>query len=129
MLNLDETITKLQNWAANEPLILCLIIFGSYAKGTADERSDLDIAVINDYERGDMDRHVAFIYNKNRWLGELQSLLGFSMIHLEWYDYEFSNTECVKSGLNEASILIYADSSLECNVLTKIDKSKWRNVI
>ena len=41
----DEQVSKIRDWARSTPKVRELRLFGSYAKGSAHEDSDIDLAV------------------------------------------------------------------------------------
>ncbi|MCI5687975.1 MAG: nucleotidyltransferase domain-containing protein [Emergencia sp.] len=69
-----------------------VILFGSRAKGTHTERSDIDIAVIG----GDFD---SFYWKIKE---EVHSLLSFDMI-----DYDASSSEQLKKEIEKDGVVIY----------------------
>ena len=68
-MRLDEpTLEKLRAFFATRP-VLKAYVFGSFARGEADEKSDVDIMV-------DLDRSVSFGLGFFGMIGDLEELLG-----------------------------------------------------
>jgi predicted nucleotidyltransferase len=68
-MRLDEpTLEKLRAFFATQP-VLKAYLFGSFARGEADEKSDVDIMV-------DLDRSVSFGLGFFGMVGDLQDMLG-----------------------------------------------------
>jgi len=80
MINVASPATKarLARWAALYRRIRCLVVFGSYAKGTADEESDLDIAVVVRLPTEPSERLLQWTDDKPKWLNELRDLMGWT---------------------------------------------------
>src|SRR5665213_1155205 len=70
----DAALAALEKWAALCPSILRLYIFGSWAKGTATERSDLDLAVVLSEAHGNQLSEL--IVNAAEWKKLLTNALG-----------------------------------------------------
>jgi predicted nucleotidyltransferase len=70
---MDDLRAKLQGWAATKATIKALYVFGSYARGTAQPDSDLDLA----FEFTGVDEPDAeLICNARAWKTELTWLTG-----------------------------------------------------
>ncbi|SRR6266404_4139117 len=64
----------LAQWAAQQPEILGLFVFGSFAKGTAKADSDLDLAVeLDDTRETEL---TVLVSNAGRWQTALSGLTG-----------------------------------------------------
>lgn len=112
-LDIESAVPKLQRWAVANPYIGKLWLFGSYAKGTAREDSDLDIAieiVIPPEREGKENALAVYICEKQAWQKELQELLGFGKVQLEQLDPD--GTPHVRKGVEEASLLVYTRNQL-----------------
>ncbi|MGH9459920.1 MAG: nucleotidyltransferase family protein [Vicinamibacteria bacterium] len=107
MVDLDLAKNRLRTWAEGNPLVRALLIFGSYAKGTAQPGSDLDLAVVISPARGDADAFTTWIACGDAWTGELRRLLGFDRVQLEWLDVDGGETPTVAAGVDEARIVVY----------------------
>ncbi len=70
----EEWISSIQQWAANEPLIEGVYIFGSRVKGTHRPNSDFDIAVLV-HGADAAERDSNFICNAARWRKSLSAIL------------------------------------------------------
>jgi predicted nucleotidyltransferase len=85
MLDIETTKGLLINWAQkNYPRLCALAIFGSYADGTAVERSDLDLAGFiapnASWTRGEqLSEEIDCCHD---WTKELEHLLGFRKVSL-----------------------------------------------
>lgn len=106
MINVASPVTKarLARWAASHPRIRCLIVFGSYAKGTANEESDLDIAVVVRLPAEASEKLLQWMDDKPKWLNELRDLLTFRDIQLEELSPEDPH---VTKYVREAHIVMY----------------------
>jgi len=74
MLNLEEILKKITDGLNSSPKPLKFILFGSYAKGTPHDDSDIDLVVILDKE-GKSDSYKTLISNRveiSRRLRELK---------------------------------------------------------
>lgn len=96
----------LQQWAAGNPHIGELRIFGSYAKGSARPDSDLDVAVrVVRKKPGDTTVWVTALCECTEWEKEMTQLLGIQA------DVEDITGEHVSQYAQEASILVYLDEA------------------
>lgn len=108
-LDIQSVIPELQQWAAANPYIWKLWIFGSYAKGAATDASDLDIAieiVIPPEREGKENALAVYICEKETWQKELQDLLGFGKVQVEQLD--LNETPHVRKGVEEANLFVYS---------------------
>lgn len=106
LLDLEKARPILQQWAAENPYIGELRIFGSYAKGTARPDSDLDCAVrVVRKKPGDTTVWVTACFECPEWGKELSRLLGVEV------DMEDITGEHVSQYVQEASILVYLDEA------------------
>ena len=106
LLDLEKAKPILQQWAADNPHIGELRIFGSNAKGTARADSDLDVAVrVVRKKPGDTTILVTACFECPEWGKELSQLLGVEV------DMEDITGEHVSQYVQEASILVYSDES------------------
>ena len=97
------TNKKLKKWASERPEIECLIIYDSYARGNADDESDIDIALKVKPETGDMDNLVNYLYNEDNWIQELEKLLNLpGKVHLK-----STEMPTVKQSILQAKIIVY----------------------
>lgn len=109
MLDLSQVIPKLKKWACRQESIYALYIFGSYAKGTATEESNLDLAVIVVPDLGDTSALAAFICeeDENQWEQEIKQILNFEKVRLHFY-----HSQAVKSAVKESRIMVYLRKKL-----------------
>lgn len=108
LLNLSNAITKLRQWAEREPLVLALILYGSYARGTANPDSDLDIALVINSEPGDTNPSTTWMFNEERWTADLKMLLDFPKVHLMWLGG--NKTPTIEAALEQGRIEVYVRS-------------------
>ena len=101
----DVQHRALSSWAARNPRVLRVVLFGSRVKGTHRLDSDLDIAV--ELEPGeDSDAILAtWIHHCDDWKTEMSSIVPFD-VDLHWRDI-FGTTGVVDQGINEASEVVY----------------------
>jgi len=71
----DAWISAVRNWAAKQPDVSEVYLFGSRAKGFAKASSDLDIALIVNPRSEHDDAFTVWFFNADRWSAELQSLV------------------------------------------------------
>lgn len=103
-MDLDRAKAILCRWAEANPLIGELRIFGSYAKGTANPDSDLDVAVrVVRKLSGDTSVWVTALCECPRWGEELSHLLGVKV------DVQDITGEHVGQFVQDASSLVYQD--------------------
>lgn len=117
MLRIETAIPMLRQWAEANPYISKLWIFGSYAKGNAKDDSDLDIAVeiiIPAVRRDNENVLAVYISEKDTWKKELQKLLSFEKVQIEYLDAK--ETPTVKNGVQEANILAYCRTCMTIEV-------------
>jgi uncharacterized protein len=93
----------LRSWGSSKPFVRRLWIYGSRAKGTAREDSDLDVAVEIEPVGNDEESYTSFVSEANGWRTELQPMLTYKL-HLKWYDRV---NKPVWDGVNSAGILVF----------------------
>lgn len=95
----------LRNWAAANPEIRGLAVFGSHVKGTARPSSDIDIAVIfRPTHRATDEILFDWIDGKRRRVAEIAKLLSIEPCKVQLEDL----TKChVRQYAKDASLLIY----------------------
>src|SRR3569833_791953 len=98
-----EDVEAIQHWAALNPVIKRVWIFGSRARGTARPDSDLDIAVEHDSLPGDSNANTTAIGEAENRRHQLQTRVGLT-VDLE--TKQPSNTQTKEAALNESSVLI-----------------------
>ena len=82
------------DWAGATPEIVALYVCGSRARGTARPDSDLDLAV--EVDGGSFGPLVKFVLSRVRWIEELRSLTGISVIDLELIEVSKSVKDAVE---------------------------------
>lgn len=104
-MEIDQAKGLVHSWAAAHPIITKVWIYGSRARGTHRDDSDLDVAV---QVRGDYtidEQFSVWMSASSELQVSLQSLLPI-LVQLEWYGNE-SETEIIHSGIAEGSLLVY----------------------
>lgn len=74
MRTIDDFRQALAKWAESKPTLKALCVFGSYARGTATEKSDLDLAFefCGVFDEADCE----LISNAQQWKTEVAELTG-----------------------------------------------------
>jgi predicted nucleotidyltransferase len=98
----DEICEAVQAWAAGEPLIRRVYLFGSRAKGSAKENRDVDIAIFFDCQPSA--RTSELIQNVRVWRSALQSRLAVSP---DIQPVRRFSEPCVWKYLKECRICLY----------------------
>jgi predicted nucleotidyltransferase len=96
---------RVARWAAAQPLVLRAWIFGSRARGTSRDESDIDVAIEIRKLSGDSCPWTTFMFEGERFKHSLQELLSLEL-DLQWYG-GLLETPTIHSGLQESSILVY----------------------
>ena len=99
----------LRAWALATPCVRKVSIFGSWAKGTSRDDSDLDVAVEIDPVGSDESAYVSWFHEKAPWHTELQQQLDVKL-DLEWFD-PAGSTPTIAKGLSEANVVVYERAS------------------
>ncbi len=111
----EEVRAKLARWAAENPVIDCVVIYGSYAKGTADEESDLDLMVASQAVdlADEIERAAA-------WKEQLQRMLCFQNVSL----YHYSPGESRTMGfVKDCHIVVYDRRGRLDEILAQVARS------
>ena len=106
VIELEAAQKQLKMWAEANPYVLALLIFGSYAKGTATSTSDLDVAVVIAPAHGE-DAFTTWMAEGDKWADEVRALLGFQDVDLQWWDVDGGTTPTIAAGLEEATVSVY----------------------
>jgi len=109
--NLDMDISTIKVWASSNSSIKKVYLYGSHVLGTANNNSDLDIAIEIEKRQSDSNKLATWISLKDKWVRELQSQLKIKL-HLEWY--EASETPTVQSGISRGHVIIYKKQEQQC---------------
>jgi predicted nucleotidyltransferase len=83
MIDLEAARRVLDAWGHANPHIRVLLIYGSYAKGTATPKSDLDVAVVI-APADEEDAFTTWTAESDKWTEEIRALLGFRGVDLQW---------------------------------------------
>jgi predicted nucleotidyltransferase len=99
----------LREWASATPCVRKVWIFGSRAKGTFQDGSDLDVAVQIDPVNPDETPYASWFHEKAEWHAQLQLRLRVKL-DLEWFDPNGS-TPTIAKALSEGGVVIYERAS------------------
>jgi hypothetical protein len=108
--DLEGLSVAVANWAAGEPLIRRVYLFGSRAKGTARPDSDIDLAILHSIDPAvagacpkDQEHQFTWWDHRERWTLELQARLeGRADVH-----QLFPESRYVRRGLKECRRCLY----------------------
>ena len=100
----QSDIEAIRSWAASEPLVRRVWVYGSRVRGTECPDSDIDIAIEHDARPGDSGPLATSLFELNSWHDQLSPKLGVKL-HLESYIPGVTTT--IQAGLDESSVLIY----------------------
>ncbi|NGM78791.1 nucleotidyltransferase family protein [Burkholderia multivorans] len=106
IVEIREIVTE---WAASQPLIRKVWLFGSRVRGTERPDSDIDVAVEVRRLPGDSSEWTTFACERERLSAALQTLFPLP-VQLEWYGGA-DETPTVHAGLQESSMMVYEASS------------------
>ncbi len=105
--DLNTIKASIEKWATNIQTIRSVWFFGSRAKKTNRDDSDLDVAIELIYT--DPDSALAhWMFDREKWLKEIQEFSIIS-IDLQWYHPEVTPT--IAQGICETSMKIFERSS------------------
>ncbi len=91
-----------EDWAKAIPYSLRIYLYGSVAKGIANEKSDIDIAL--EFPQLEENQRTLIIFDyQELWETELSNKLG-KKVHIELFD---DKTPTIKKGLEESSVLLF----------------------
>ena len=106
MTGIESSVAdSIARWAADNPEVRRVWVFGSRAKDTYRTDSDIDIAVELEPVGDSEETLTCWIAHSDLWESQLRSRLA-PKIDLEWFDPDGS-TPTIEAGLNEAKVLIY----------------------
>jgi len=101
----EHLILEVSEWAKGLSVPVLVFLFGSYLKGTPEEASDIDLAVIPLTDMGIDERTEFWQSNRPKWEKKLTERLG-KEVDLELYEPGISTN--LREYLLESSRLIYA---------------------
>lgn len=104
-MEIDQIGKIVAGWAAIQPVIKKIWLFGSRVRGTGREKSDIDIAIEIEKFEGDSDTWTTFVFERDELKESLQLLLPLA-VDLQWYGGP-QETPRIHSALQESSILVY----------------------
>lgn len=104
MDDLAHDIEVIKAWAASNPVIERVWIFGSRVRGTNRPDSDLDVAMEHGVMPGDSDHFTTGLMGPSEWKAELQSN---TRCKLDVQSYRSGDTPAVEAGIKESSRVIY----------------------
>jgi predicted nucleotidyltransferase len=94
----EAQLVKIRAWAEASPYVDAVRLFGSYAKGNAHERSDIDLAV-----SANAGHYLALV---DEWELSLTDILG-SKVHIR----DFLRNEAIQLACDECSLLLFPQSA------------------
>lgn len=106
--DLAAVIQVLRHWAAAEPLVARVFVFGSRVAGTPGPGSDIDVAVELDATASDEEADLRWIDHAAGWRSELESRLPWEL-DLEWYD-PGGSTPTISKGLENGHIQVWPET-------------------
>jgi predicted nucleotidyltransferase len=104
MDDMTHDIQHIQRWAASNPIIVRVWIFGSRVRGTNRPDSDLDVAIEHDMMPGDTDHFTTALGERSGWVAALQPN---ARCKLDVWSYRPGETPIVESGVKAGARLIY----------------------
>ena len=106
MTGIESSVAdSIARWAADNPKVRRVWVFGSRATGTYRTDSDIDIAVELEPVADSEETLTRWIVHADLWESQLQSRVALK-VDLEWFDADGS-TPAIEAGLNDAKVLIY----------------------
>jgi predicted nucleotidyltransferase len=106
MTGIESSVAdSIARWAADNPEVRRVWVFGSRANDTYHTDSDIDIAVELEPVGDSEETLTRWIARSDLWESQLQSQVA-PKVDLDWFDPD-GNTPTVAAGLNEAKVLIY----------------------
>jgi len=105
-MGIDKLTIALRLWAGEKPFIRRVFIFGSRAKGTYGEDSDLDIAIEFDKFENDSNHLATWVTESDAWKQEIEALIPDIKIDLQWHGPSGS-TKTIDKGIKDGSIKVY----------------------
>ena len=94
----EAQLAKIRAWAESSPYVDAVRLFGSYAKGNAHERSDIDLAV-----SANAGHYLALVDESEH---NLSDILG-STVHIR----DFLRNEATQLACDECSLLLFPQSA------------------
>jgi uncharacterized protein len=104
--NVSDSVAR---WAAENPDVRRVWVFGSRAKDTHRPDSDIDIALELEPVGDSEETLTRWIVNSDLWRSQLQGRID-AKVDLEWFDPDGS-TRTIEAGLSDAKVLIYERAS------------------
>jgi predicted nucleotidyltransferase len=105
----NDQLDTIRAWAASDPRVLEVRLFGSRAKGTSRPDSDVDLAITSGSNPSE-DAYTVYFFAARQWQPLLTKLLGVQA-DVERYDQETAPN--VYRFCHEASVLLYRRDSAE----------------
>ena len=102
-------VDSIARWAAENPEVRRVWVFGSRAKDTHRPDSDIDVAVELEPVADSEETLTRWIAHAEVWNAQLQNLIA-PQVDLEWFDPDGS-TPSIEAGLNDSKVLVYERAS------------------
>jgi len=100
-------VDAIRQWAAGNPIVERVHIFGSRVRGTHRPDSDLDVAIEHGVLPGDADHFTTGLCERSTWCSELQAL---TKCKVDVWSYRPGETPTVEAGITESSVIVYERS-------------------
>jgi predicted nucleotidyltransferase len=100
---------SIARWAAENPEVRRVWVFGSRAKDTHRPDSDIDVAVELEPVADSEETLTRWIAHAEVWKAQLQNLIA-PQVDLEWFDPD-GGTPNIEAGLNDSKVLVYERAS------------------
>jgi predicted nucleotidyltransferase len=101
----NDVQRTLADWAARNPKVRRVWVFGSRARGTHRPDSDIDIAVELEPVADSEETLLVWLANSEQWRSQLQDRISLP-VDLEWFDPN-GGTRDIRSALDQAKTLVY----------------------
>jgi hypothetical protein len=103
--DLQAAIRLLGEWAATEPLVARVLVFGSRVTGSPSPDSDLDVAIELERAAFDEGPFVSWAAEVGGWHAKLQPSIPWTL-DLQWHD-PGGSTAAISEGLGEGHLQVW----------------------
>jgi predicted nucleotidyltransferase len=101
----NDVQRTLADWAARNPKVRRVWVFGSRARGTHRPDDDIDIAVELEPVADSEETLLVWLANSEKWRSQLQDKISLP-VDLEWFDPN-GGTGTIRAALDQAKTLVY----------------------